>query len=167
MEQEKKSKFILLLVLVAVLLLLAALYIFVRPKLIQPKALNQSGLTSFSFVRSYSDGSRLKFTMTASKDQVRAMLYDSTMGGKRELNVSTEALHDLQSVIESSGLYLWDGFYEQWPVFFGKNEIQVTAEYTNGLIVTASGVGRLPDDADEVTAAIRHYFYTLFSNVNE
>ncbi len=167
MEQEKKSKIILLLVMIAVLLVLAALYIFVRPRLIQPKALNQSGLTSFSFERTYSDGSRLKFTMTASKDQVRAMLYDSTMGGKRELNVSVEALHDLQTVIESSGLYLWDGFYEQWPVFFGKNDIQVTAEYTNGLTVSASGVGRLPNDADEVTASIRYYFYTLFSNVNE
>lgn len=164
MEQEKKSRLILLFVMTAALLLLAALYLFARPRLIQPKALNQSGLTAFSFERTYSDGSRLKFTLTASKDQVRAMLYDSAMGGKRELNVSAEALAELQTVIESSGLYLWDGFNEKWPLLGGKNELQVTAEYTNGLTVSAFGAGRLPDDADAVTAAVRHFFYMLFSN---
>ena len=98
MQQEtKSSRIILLIVFSAVLLLLLSLYFFVRPAVVKAKSLNESGLVSFTFERDYANGDTLKLTMKPAEGKARVMIYDSTLGGKRERIVDASAFQALQA----------------------------------------------------------------------
>lgn len=158
----KKSRVIMLLAFGVILLLLAAIYFFVRPKVITYQPVNQSGLAKFSFERNTPDGERVKCTMKREDGAARVMLYDSQLGGKRERTMDISELAKLQEMIVREGIYKLDAYYERGPVVGSKNAFTLTIRYENERNVNASGVTLLPEGIDQTTAAIKAYFYALF-----
>ena len=160
-RDTKKARIVMMCAFALVLLTLAAVYFFVRPKVVTAKAVNQSGLTGFSFERQTASGD-IKCTMKAEDGAARVMLFDSTMGGKRERTMDRVKLQELQELIVEEEIYLLDGYYERGPVLGQKNAFTLSIRYEDEKNVNASGVTLLPPAIDEYTRVIRAYFYGLF-----
>ena len=158
LKETKKARLIMLAAGVAALAVLFALYFFVRPASVTAKPVNQSGIVSFKLEREWTNGDSLKLTMRAANARARIMIYDSTLGGKRENTADESLLSALQQLIEEKGVYRWDGFYDRLPSILGTDSFSLSIEYADGNIVSASGVSAFPDNFDECFSALRVFF---------
>lgn len=158
LQESKKARLIMLAVGGAVLIALFALYFFVRPAVIQAKPVNHSGIIRFELEREWKNGDSLKLTMRAANRRTHIVIYDSTLGGKRENDADENLLASLEQLIEEKNIYLWDGFYDRLPSVSGKDSFSLTIEYTDGNVVAASGVCAFPNDFDDGFSALRVFF---------
>ncbi len=164
LEDTRKQRLVMLLSLSFVFVLLFIVYFFVRPAFIKPKAINTSGVEYFYFERNYKNGDCLELSMNEKKGFADVIVYDSTLGGKREKTLPASALNDLNTMIILNEIYKLDQYYERVPSLGHENSFELEINYADGQDVFASGETILPSNLEEISRILKGYFFSLFSH---